>query len=67
MSGFGLPSGLSATYWRTWAPRNGLSVQESLDIGEEWIGSWDGVGLYEGWVELSNTPNTLLRSKLSVQ
>jgi hypothetical protein len=42
-----LPAGLSGTYWRTWAPRAGLSVNESLDNGEEWIGSWDGVGLYE--------------------
>lgn len=42
-----LPQGLSTSYWRSWAPRVGLSVNESLDNGEEWIGSWDGVGLYE--------------------
>lgn len=45
-----LPSGLSPTYWRSWHPsRSGLSVSESLDVDEEWIGGWDGVGLYEGY------------------
>ncbi|WWC61839.1 uncharacterized protein I303_104424 [Kwoniella dejecticola CBS 10117] len=46
-----LPNGLSADYWSTWSPiRTGSSVSESVDknAGEEWIGSWDGVGLYEG-------------------
>jgi hypothetical protein len=45
-----IPSGLSTAYWRSWSLRNGLSVNESLDNGEEWIGSWDGVGLYEQYV-----------------
>ena len=41
-----LPAGLSPT----WHPaRPGASVSESLDAGEEWIGGWDGVGLYEGY------------------
>ncbi|WVW83850.1 hypothetical protein I302_105872 [Kwoniella bestiolae CBS 10118] len=46
-----LPSGLSPEYWSTWRPiRKGASVSESVDkdLGEEWIGGWDGVGLYEG-------------------
>jgi hypothetical protein len=43
-----LPSGLSAAYWRSWAPQHGLTVHESLEVGEEWIGSWDSIGLYEG-------------------
>jgi hypothetical protein len=45
--GMDLPTGLSPSFWRTWSPKRGLSVNESLDNGEEWIGSWDGVGLYE--------------------
>jgi hypothetical protein len=45
-----LPAGLSAAYWRSYAPKTGLSVNESLDNGEEWIGQWDGVGLYEQYV-----------------
>lgn len=45
--GSDLPQGLSSTYWRSWVPKTGLSVGESLDNGEEWIGSWDAVGLYE--------------------
>ncbi|WWC70241.1 uncharacterized protein I206_104191 [Kwoniella pini CBS 10737] len=47
----GLPNGLSADYWSTWIPiRKGSSVSESVDkdVGEQWIGSWDGIGLYEG-------------------
>ncbi|WWD17362.1 hypothetical protein CI109_101803 [Kwoniella shandongensis] len=47
----GLPSGLSDRYWSTWSPsRRGASVINSLerDLGEEWIGSWNDVGLYEG-------------------
>ncbi len=56
-----LPSGLSPTYWRKWnPPRTGASVSESLEAGEEWIGGWDGVGLYEGY--LSDLP-ILLRSE----
>ncbi|OCF60551.1 ESCRT-II complex subunit VPS36 [Kwoniella mangroviensis CBS 10435] len=46
-----LPNGLSAEYWSTWTPiRKGASVSESVDknVGEEWIGGWDGIGLYEG-------------------
>ncbi|WVQ72554.1 hypothetical protein IAR50_002111 [Cryptococcus sp. DSM 104548] len=46
-----LPPDLSPAYWSTWSPiRPGASVLESVqrDQGEEWIGSWDGVGLYEG-------------------
>ncbi|WWC89383.1 uncharacterized protein L201_004306 [Kwoniella dendrophila CBS 6074] len=46
-----LPEGISADYWSTWTPiRQGASVPESLDkdLGEEWIGGWDSVGLYEG-------------------
>lgn len=42
-----IPVGLSASYWRSYSPRVGLSVNESLENGEEWIGQWDGVGLYE--------------------
>jgi hypothetical protein len=45
-----LPAGLSPSYWRSWNPRTGLSVNESLENGEEWIGQWDGVGLYEQYV-----------------
>ena len=47
-----LPQGLSSSYWRSYAPKTGLSVGESLDNGEEWIGSWDAVGLYEQYVLL---------------
>ncbi|WVQ67732.1 uncharacterized protein L199_005936 [Kwoniella botswanensis] len=46
-----LPDGLSPEYWSTWTPiRKGASVSESVDrnVGEEWIGGWDGIGLYEG-------------------
>ncbi|WRT66306.1 uncharacterized protein IL334_003261 [Kwoniella shivajii] len=46
-----LPTGLSPDYWATWiASRPGASVSESVDrdVGEEWIGGWDGVGIYEG-------------------
>ncbi|OWZ58960.1 ESCRT-II complex subunit VPS36 [Cryptococcus neoformans Tu259-1] len=45
-----LPSPLSAAYWSTWSPvRPSATVIESVqrDQGEEWIGSWDAVGLYE--------------------
>jgi len=45
-----IPAGLSPSYWRSWNPRTGLSVNESLENGEEWIGQWDGVGLYEQYV-----------------
>ncbi|RSH87438.1 hypothetical protein EHS25_003348 [Saitozyma podzolica] len=41
-----LPSGLSAQFWRPFYP--GKRVSDSLEPGEEWIGSWDNVGLYEG-------------------
>ena len=48
-----LPSGLSSTFWHSWSPaRLSASVPESLDPGEEWIGGWDNVGLYEGSVIL---------------
>ncbi|KAK8864340.1 hypothetical protein IAR55_001587 [Kwoniella newhampshirensis] len=53
----GLPSGLSERWWSTWSPaRKGASVMESLerDQGEEWIGSWDNVGLYEGNNKIQN-------------
>ena len=40
-----LPAGLSSTYWRTWQHTG--SVQEGLQEGEEWIGSWTNVGLYK--------------------
>ncbi|ODO08108.1 hypothetical protein I350_03692 [Cryptococcus amylolentus CBS 6273] len=46
-----LPPDLSPVYWSAWTPvRPGASVLESVhrDQGEEWIGSWDNVGLYEG-------------------
>lgn len=44
-----LSTGISATYWRTWLPsRLGATVSESMEPGEEWIGGWDAVGLYEG-------------------
>lgn len=48
-----LPFPLSATYWSTWSPiRPSATVIESVqrDQGEEWIGSWDAVGLYEALV-----------------
>lgn len=51
-----LPSPLSATYWSTWSPvRPSATVIESVqrDQGEEWIGSWDAVGLYEASVHSS--------------
>jgi ESCRT-II complex subunit VPS36 len=41
-----LPNGLSAQFWRPFFP--GRRVSDSLELGEEWIGSWDNVGLYEG-------------------
>ena len=50
-----IPAGLSPAYWRSWNPRTGLSVNESLENGEEWIGQWDGVGLYEQYV-ISSPP-----------
>jgi len=53
-----IPAGLSPSYWRSWNPRTGLSVNESLENGEEWIGQWDGVGLYEQYV-ISGLPLTL--------
>ncbi|KAK4684902.1 ESCRT-II complex subunit VPS36, partial [Tremellales sp. Uapishka_1] len=44
-----LPKGLSSAFWSIWYPcRQGASVVESLSDGEEWIGQWDSVGLYEG-------------------
>ncbi|WVQ99330.1 hypothetical protein IAU59_006462 [Kwoniella sp. CBS 9459] len=46
-----IPSNLSPVYWSTWSPvRRGASVTESLERsdGEEWIGGWNDVGLYEG-------------------
>ncbi|WVF71527.1 hypothetical protein IAT40_006335 [Kwoniella sp. CBS 6097] len=49
--GTGLPSNLSPIYWSTWSPiRRGASVNESLERadGEEWIGGWNDIGLYEG-------------------
>lgn len=48
-----LPFPLSAAYWSTWSPvRPSATVIESVqrDQGEEWIGSWDAVGLYEALV-----------------
>ena len=48
-----LPSGLSVHYWRSWSHSTpGATISESLDEGEEWIGSCDGVGLYEGYAYL---------------
>lgn len=48
MSRAELPTGLSATYWLPWYPsRRGAGIHDSLDPGEDWIGTWDGVGLYE--------------------
>ncbi|OCF36674.1 ESCRT-II complex subunit VPS36 [Kwoniella heveanensis BCC8398] len=46
-----VPNSLSTVYWSTWSPvRKGASVTESLERsdGEEWIGGWGDIGLYEG-------------------
>lgn len=63
-----LPSPLSATYWSTWSPvRPSATVIESVqrDQGEEWIGSWDAVGLYEASVH-SSPPLRLLWTDYNV-
>jgi hypothetical protein len=59
-----IPAGLSPSYWRPWNPRTGLSVNESLESGEEWIGQWDGVGLYEQYV-ISPPPLMLYSSPMN--
>jgi hypothetical protein len=41
-----------------------LSVNESLENGEEWIGQWDGVGLYEQYV-ISPSPLILYSSPMN--
>ncbi|KAL1408761.1 Vacuolar protein-sorting-associated protein 36 [Vanrija albida] len=45
-----IPAGLNADYWSTFDLPPGAGVSEVLAEGEAWIGGWDGVGLYEGWV-----------------
>ncbi|WVO16235.1 hypothetical protein L204_103906 [Cryptococcus depauperatus] len=47
----GIPSPLSSRYFSTWSyVRKGATVLESIPSrsGEEWVGLWNGVGLYEG-------------------